>query len=448
MLRKILIGMAAALPMWAAAQTPSQSLWLQKQREATARSENILHEAEKREGLLAQYQYMLDAYVSGKDEAFRLIFGQYLAWYQTYIGAYDAARSSFSIQQPAEADDHPSPLADPSYAAQPAIDAIASLARGRKAVFFNEAHTAPVTRTLTVQMLAKLRAEGFDTFAAETLYSTDKDLAKRGYPTAASGFYIKEPIYAEMVRTALKLGYRVIAYEAESDATGDAREAEQARNLYQRAFKDHPDARLVVNAGYGHIVEGGAYLGGRSMAQHFHRISGIDPLTVEQTMLIAHETPDKDHPYYRAIVQKLHPTVPLVFIRKDGTPWSLKAGYDVSVFFPADVQQRGRPTWLSLGGLRKPLFVSSDMCGNDYPCLIEARYADEGDDAIPADRLILFPITPNVAASERALRMKTEPTADLYLRPGRYRITATNIDNRLLGHRDVVIPAAGQEAVP
>lgn len=449
MLRKIVVSAAVALSMWAPgapAQTSSQSAWLAQQRAATAKSEDILHEAEKREGLLAQYQYMLDAYVSGKDEAFLLIFGQYVSWYQTYIGAYDAARASFSIRQPAEKDDNPSPLADPDYVAQPATEAIAALAKDRKAVFFNEAHNAPVTRTLTVQMLAKLRAEGFDTFAAETLYSTDKDLAKRGYPTVDSGFYTEEPIYAEMVRTALKLGYRVIAYEAESDATGDAREAEQARNLYQRAFKGHADARLVVNAGYAHIVESGVYLGGKSMAQHFRRISGIDPLTVEQTMLIAHDTPEKDHPYYRTVVGKLHPAVPLAFVRRDGAPWSLKPGYDVSVFFPEDALQRGRPTWLALGGLRSPYFVSSDMCNKSFPCLVEARYADEGDDAIPADRLVLNPIPPNVAASERARRTQTEPTGDLYLRPGRYRLTATGIDNRVLNRQDITV--RGSEGSP
>src|SRR5690606_3556582 len=127
----------------------------------------------------------------------------------------------------------------------------AALAKGRQAVFFNENHSYPLTRTLTVQLLEALRNEGFDTFAAETLYDTDIDaLQRRGHATADTGFYTEEPIYAEMVRTALRLGYRVVAYEALSDATGDAREAEQARNLQKDVFRKHPGARLVLNAGY------------------------------------------------------------------------------------------------------------------------------------------------------------------------------------------------------
>ena len=69
-----------------------------------------------------------------------------------------------------------------------------------------------------MQLLPQLRAEGFDYFAVETLYQTDTALAARGYPTADSGFYTAEPISAEMVRTALKLGFHVVGYEALSDA--------------------------------------------------------------------------------------------------------------------------------------------------------------------------------------------------------------------------------------
>jgi hypothetical protein len=49
---------------------------------------------------------------------------------------------------------------------------------------------------------------------------------------------------------------------------------------------------------------------------------------------------------------KLQPKEPIVFVDKAGKPWSLRNGYDVSVFFPPQQLLRGRPTWLSLGGLR------------------------------------------------------------------------------------------------
>jgi hypothetical protein len=282
--------------------TPYQ--WQQQQKVAFEKSEKIYQAAIRKNGLLAQYKALRDAYRSDPNRAFRVVFGQYMSWYQSFVGDYVGAHDSYSIRQLKASDDNSSPLTG-GLTAKPALDEIALLAKDRQAVFFNEAHNVPLTRSLTLELLAKLREEGFDTFAAETIYSSDADLQKRGYPTAKSGFYTMEPISAEMVRTAIKLGYKVVAYESEKEGNGDVREYDQAKNLYERVFKANPKARLVVNAGYAHIQENGRYLGGQSMAQHFHRLSGIDPLTVEQTMMIEHPPGTENHPYYHEVIDKL-----------------------------------------------------------------------------------------------------------------------------------------------
>jgi hypothetical protein len=425
----------------------SAAQWQAQQIAASQKSEQIMQDANKRKSLLAQYQVMRDAHARNQDPAFHIIFGQYLSWYQTFIGDYPDAAASFSIRQVALPDDRPSPLNNPDYTARPALEAIPELAKNYRAVFFNEAHNIPLTRTLTVQLLGKLRAEGFDYFAAETLYQTDTGLQARGYPIKGSGFYTEEPICAEMVRTALKLGFKVIAYEALSDATGDAREAEQARNIYRQVFKADPSARLVVDAGYAHIQESGIFLGGSSMAEHLHKLSGIDPLTVEQTMLFPHQSGDDDHPYYVAVMQKLQPKMPIVFTDKAGKPWSLREAYDVSVFFPPQEMRHGRPTWLSLGGLRKPYFISGERCRHSYPCLVEARYAGEGDDAIPADLVALDPVPLNAAEDERIRLHQGAPVSDLYLRPGKYRLTFSDQDDHVQFRQNINVPD-GNHAEP
>lgn len=432
-------GIAAAMAAQTPPPTPEQ--WHAMQMRAADKADGIMRQADRRKSLLGRYEAMLAAASAGDaNPAFQAIIVQYLSWYETFIGDYPNAAANFSIQELAQSGDRPSPL-DGDAQARPAIEAIAALAHDRQAVFFNEAHHLALTRTLTVQLLAKLRAEGFDTFAAETLYASDDKLAARGYPIEGSGFYTQEPICAEMVRTALKLGYRVVPYEAEAESAGDARESRQARNLYARVFKQHPHARLVLDAGYGHIQESGVYLGGRSMAEYFRQISGIDPLTVEQTVLIPHPDPAHDHPYYLPVMQKLAPEQPLVFLQKDGTPWALRAGYDVSVFFPPPVLRRGRPTWLALGGLRKPYAVrGEDVCRDEYPCLVEARYADEGDDAIAADRLAFDP-PPRYAKADDALRPADGASVgELYLRPGKYRLLATDTQGHPLGRRIITVP--------
>jgi hypothetical protein len=240
-----------------------------------------------------------------------------------------------------------------------------------------------------------------------------------------------------MVRSALKLGFKVVAYEAGANAMGERREVEQARNLYRQVFQNDPHARLVVDAGYGHIVESGRFLGGTSMAEELRGHYGIDPLTIEQTVLFQHQLAGDDYPYYHDVMQKLRPTEPIVFETSAGEPWSLRRGYDVSVFFPPQELRRGRPTWLGLWGLRKPKRVSGDLCRGRFPCLVEARYAEESADAVPADRLVLMPMLMNAFPGRNVPVVVESPMGDLYLRPGSYKLTYQDENGHVVAHRSI-----------
>lgn len=434
-LASLIAGSASAATIQRPDISPAQ--WKAQQKAAFEKSERIFVQAQKRNGLLTQYDYMVNAYNEDNSPAFRILFSQYLSWYQTYVGDYPAARLSYSIQQVSERDDAPSPL-QAGYSQRPAIDALLEMVKDRKAVFFNEAHNQPITRTLTIRMLEPLRRAGFTHFAAETLYETDAGLEKRGYANSDSGFYVEEPLYGEMIREAIRLGFKIVAYEAVVDPRGDAREREQARHLYDRVFRRDPNARLVVNAGYAHIQKFGKYLDGLSMAYYFKKNTDIDPFCIEQTMMIEHDRLEHDHPYYRSIMQAGAPAAPVVYADATGKPWSLKPNYDVSVIFPPDVIRRERPTWLDVQGMRRPYPVGRDVCANQFPCLIEARYANEGDDAIPADRIRLTYV-------EKTLTNMLNP---LYLRPGRYRLTATSIDNRVITRSTITVASGAPRELP
>lgn len=456
-------------PATSAGQAEAQ--WRARQMQAALKSDDIMRNADKRRGMLAKYEVMRDAYATTNDPAFRMIFSQYLSWYQTFIGDYLAAARTFSIKELLQPGDHASPVTDHDYSPRPALDAIALLARKYQVVYLNEAHNLPLTRTLTVQLLSKLRQQGFTYFGVETVYQTDTDLQSRGYPVAESGFYTREPISGEMVRTALKLGFKVFGYEALSDATGDAREAEQARNIYDTVFKHNPHARLVVEAGYAHIQKSGVYLGGSSMAEHLHKLTGIEGLAVEQTMMIPHSWAADDHPYYRAIWRAvnpkilvesedneltgysvryhlLHAAVPIVYENRFGQPWTLRDGYDVSVIFPPQEIRDGRPTWLALGGLRQPYFISGDRCRRNFPCMVEARYADEGGDAVPADRMVLDPLSADSGMRDLVQMGSDAPTSELYLRPGEYDLRFTAEGGQQLYRQTITVSAKGSNPSP
>jgi hypothetical protein len=428
------IGMlSGGLALPASAQLPST--WRDEQIDAMNKSDAIMQRAQGKQDLLAQYQVMRYAYAADGHAAFRAIFGQYLSWYQSFLGDYQDAEASFSIEQKPLADDAASPLNQPGWHALPALAYLPQLAKNYRVVFLNEAHNIALTRTLTVRLLQPLREHGFNVFAVETLYPNDvAALNKRGYPIAASGFYTREPIYAEMVRTALKLGYKVVAYEADPYHTGDAREAQQAEHLW-KILKDDPHAKLVVNAGYAHIQKTGKFLGAQSMAEHFVEDSGITPLSIEQTILIPHQTSAMNHPDYDAIIAALQPTQPIVFVDKAGKPWSLRPGYDASVIFPEEHFVRGRPTWAGLWGARVPYMVSGSVCHRHWPCLVAARYVNEGADAIPADRMVLDPV-PLMTVNDIVITTGdySIPVSELYLRPDqRYRLTVNDETGRLIG---------------
>jgi len=423
-------------------QEMSPGEWRQRQLAAADKSDEIMRAANKQPGLLGKFLHMKSNYDANHERAFQVIFGQYLSWFQTFIGDYDGAAASFSIAQPAQNDDAPSPLGG-DWMLRPAADVILDLAKNRKAVFFNEAHSAPITRTLTIELLAKLRAEGFNYFAAETLYRIDKDLQQRSYPTPDSGFYVNEPLYGEMVRTALKLGFKVVAYDVENAGAGDAREQAGAANLYG-IFRKDPQARLVVNAGFAHIQKSGKYLGGSSMAEFFQKMSGVDPLCVEQTMLVSHALADRNHPYYSAVTQARHLTQPSVFVSGDKT-WTLKPKqYDLSVFFPPSSSSQQRPDWAALGGMRLEYKVSSDLCRGQLPCLIEARYADERDDAVAADRALIS-LPRETSSIEQQTLTHEIPPSRLFLRPGRYRLIATDRNNRVLGANEIDVESSSRQ---
>jgi hypothetical protein len=84
-----------------------------------------------------------------------------------------------------------------------------------------------------------------------------------------------------------------------------------------------------------------------------------------------------------------------------------------------------RPDWLTLDGKRVPVPIDTEFCAGKFPCLIEARYAEESDDAVTADRYLF---------------LQKDARNVLYLRPGEYRLRTVDANNDTLNEH--VIQAA------
>jgi hypothetical protein len=149
-------------------------------------------------------------------------------------------------------------------------------------LMINEAHNNPSHRAFTFSLLEDLYIKGYKYFAMETFFnSPDATLDK---VTNLTGTYTLEPIGGELARHALKLGYKLIAYEDtaySANHTSTQRDSVQARNLYEVLQKDNT-AKIVVHAGYGHIMKSafGDYI---PLGNALYNLTGIPYLSIDQT---------------------------------------------------------------------------------------------------------------------------------------------------------------------
>ncbi|HET8942160.1 MAG TPA: hypothetical protein VFN13_09260 [Rudaea sp.] len=382
---------------------------------------------------VAAYLLYLENYRQS-GQPLRGLIGQVIAATESELGAYRRAVMDYPQGLP-QRTRTPAPLPTNEDArAVNAADAIAALARTRRIVMVNEVHHDAQTRLLTLELLPRLRKLGFAYFAAEALNEKDRQLNARGYPITGSGSYVREPVYGEIIRTAIQLGYHVVAYDTTRvNATPAQREQDQADHLRKRVFDKDPDARLFVHAGYAHVDERADYFYTATMAMRLARDTGLNPLSVDQTIL-REMAPELEYPGYRTLLQRFAPQVPSVLmLHGSDHPWSLEPMiYDVSVLLPPTHLIHGRPGWLRLGGVRVPVAVDPGPSPWPLPYVIQARHDGESPDAVPADRELITDRT-------------TRPV--LFLRLGTYRVDVLTATDRPRFLRTLHVEATGNSGL-
>ena len=395
------------------------------QDEGTSSTDAFFKRFHAQKTVFSQFRFMTGVEAQA-DEDLQSTVAQMLATDYSFLGRPNDAVRTYPIRDDEQA---PAGLPDVAgYEAMPAADWIASQAGGYRAIMVNEAHPVPQTRLLTLELLAKLRKLGFTHFAAETFALTDDPLAA-GYPTRHTGYYTREPVFAELVREAKRLGYVLVPYEP-NDEGGEQSQQERETGMAQilaDLVKKHPDAKLLVHAGYGHIAKspGTQPNAADPMAQEFIRLTGLPVLSITQTGLRW-----EDGQAAKRLAHAFGITVPSVLLaRDDKRVWSeaARAQYDASVLLPAVDAAAIRPGWLTLGGRRKPVAIDLTPCIKHLPCLAEARYASEGEDAIPADQFVML--------------TDGEAGTPLYLAPGHYRLRLLGNDDAILAERSLNVSA-------
>lgn len=375
----------------------------------------------------AEYRFLTSPAVQQDPQA-RNMASQMLASHLSFLGRPVDALRTFPFRRANEPPTNPT--APPDWTAVPASEWIPEQAASYRVVMVNEAHHAPQTRVLTMDLLQRLRAKGYTHLAVEALINDGSDPMPSGYPVRKTGIYTREPVFAELLREARRLGYALLPYEPdhEGEQTQQQRETGQARAIAELLTRE-PSAKVLVHAGYAHIGEAQEGLpdDARPMAMELATMSGLPLLTIDQTSTRSYEAADFDTVGQR-LAKQFAVSVPSVLLsRDDARAWSYRPGLnDVSVLLPAaPAGQAQRPDWLSLGGKRGAVAIDLTPCAGHLPCLAEARHADEGDEAIPADQFLM--LTADEAATP------------LFLAPGKYRLRLLGADGTTLSDQPLQV---------
>lgn len=302
-----------------------------------------------------------------------------------------------------------------------ALEAIVEQAARTRVVILNEAHNVSGHRAFAAQVARALRPLGYDWFAAETFTPPQAEpapsigLYRQGMPFLPTfGYYTQDPVYAEAVREAARLGYRFADYEqsylqsAPDGATPEseiaAREQAQADNLFDNVLKSNPQARVFVFVGYSHAMEKPG-VGGTWFAARLKEKTGLDPLTIEQSGNWPAMAPANDSPHVAAVLERFAPGRPIAVSSGGVTVANpTYAGQmDLSVFHPRRSAVQGRPGWLAADPARQPYAVDVPLF--EGAALLQAMRAGEGPASVPADQFLLAP---------------GQTGATFFLHPGRY----------------------------
>lgn len=267
----------------------------------------------------------------------------------------------------------------------PARSFVLENAKQKEIIMFNEGHDRPQTRAFVVSLLEDLKKLGYVCLALETfnVHGNLKEL------DGTTGHYTAEPMAGEVVREALRLGFKLIPYEYVEDVSKtnelhnpmlkpkrnemDEREFGQATNIYDRIKTKHGIERTVVLAGYAHISEA-SNTSLTTMAMYFKNITGINPFTIEQTIL--YES-NQHSPYAnRLLGLLLNKDSIIAFDKNDTKLFNFDTmAYDIYVYHPQTTYYHNRPTWLI--STNEKHFVSIEIPKSIKPVLVQAYIKDE-----------------------------------------------------------------------
>ena len=262
------------------------------------------------------------------------------------------------------------------------LSTIAGLAADTRIVIVNEAHDRPHHREFTRRLAIAIAPLGYTHIAAEAFDPAAFENDAFPYARTNFGTYVNEPVFGSLVRTAKDLGLELVAYDPKiGDADAELelvermnrREERQATRLAEVIAELPESDRILIHAGFSHAAE--VPIRGPDgnplewMAARLKRLTGIDPLTIDQTDC-------------RSGSDRIQLTA--------ASPLHEEGQHDLMVAHPDLTFVDGRPEWRAEGAVTK-VAIPDGIVSQSGRTIVEARFLDEPIDAVPIDRVMLWP---------------------------------------------------------
>jgi len=275
-----------------------------------------------------------------------------------------------------------------------------------KIVAINEAHHVSQHRIVMQSLLPILYENGYRCLAVEGLSHDDININIRKYPKfMLSGHYLRDPEYANMIRTALEMGFELIPY----DQRKPSRDEKAANHIYNYILENNIE-KIVIYAGYDHIKEkeinDNTYL-----VIYLNQYLKTDAFTISQTERLPGSF-------------KLDTAMNDIFYLSSSDNSQIFKGQnnDIDLGIYGDTEQN---KYGNISPKRVPYKVNNDLKAIRFPLLISAKVSNEGLLAIPMDVL-------------EVLNDEELENAVLYLESGRqYNVEFLNRDYELI-YTDVI----------
>ena len=334
------------------------------------------------------YRFAADLNVNAKPYQYNFI-GKYKDIFKCSLPAKSSTGTSSSLKE---------------YKPVSAIQHLNEVIKDQRLVFINDSPIHPQTRILTKELLGVLSDKGFTHLAIEAFSNTNERIDRIGYPTINMGNYTDEPLFGELIREAIGLGFQVVSFSPTSV------EIERAKKIVQKNMSlSANDSKLMINAvNWSKAMnlnrqysknKAGKYVvlthksqvykkeqnGIRSMAVWFEQITQTSPYTIEQ-VIMNEQCAATEHPLYK-FANVNYPAVLKKYSKVYQAPLDkVEEMYDVQLFHPRTQFVQNRPTWLKQGDQRSAYQVNADQYNMTYPLLVIAYKPEEDIEvAVPLD---------------------------------------------------------------